>query len=191
MFIKGSRAIADHRQNIEIPRVAQGRQPDYEGELVIVISRDCKNVKKDEAMDYVLGYTVGNDVSTRAWQLDEKYAGPMPQATFSKSFDTYAPLGPCIVSRKVLTDPQSLQIRTWVNQSLRQDASTRDMLFDVSTLISFLSQGTTLEAGSIIFTGTPGGVGAFQSPPQFLAHGDVVQIAIEKIGTLENKVVNV
>jgi len=169
---------------VEIPKIAQDSQADYEGELVIVMGKDCKNVSEDEALDYVLGYTSGNDVSSRKWQRDPKLAGGVPQWSFSKSFDGYAPLGPCITSSKIISNPDNLKIRTKVNGDIRQNSSTSDMLFSVPKLIAFLSQGTTLEAGSVIMTGTPEGVGYAMAQPQFLKPGDRVEIFIEGIGSL-------
>ena len=160
---------------------------DYEGELTIVIGRDAKNVSEADALDYVAGYVAGNDISCRDWQLEKDKAGAMQQWCFSKSFDRYAPLGPAIVSTRVLGDGGGLRIRTLVNGEVRQDSNTSDLCFNVRKLVSFYSTGQTLEAGSLIMTGTPGGVGAAMKPqPQFLRDGDEVVVEIERIGTLRN-----
>jgi len=186
LFFKGANSIAGHGDIVEIPKICQDDQADYEGELVVIIGKDAKNVPKEKALDYVLGYTAGNDVSSRKWQRDPKLAGGVPQWGFSKSFDQYAPLGPAIISSKLISDPNALVLQTRVNGQLRQDTNTTDMLFDVPTLIAFLSQGTTLEAGSIIMTGTPEGVGYAMKDPQFLKAGDEVEVFVEGIGTLKH-----
>lgn len=141
-------------------------------------------MSEDKALDYVLGYTAGNDVSSRKWQRDPKLAGGVPQWSFSKSFDGYAPLGPCITSSKLISDPNKLAIRTTVNGEPRQNSNTSDMLFNVQYLIAFLSQGNTLEAGSVIMTGTPEGVGYAMKEPQFLKPGDKVEIFVGEVGSL-------
>ncbi|KAM0718749.1 hypothetical protein Q7P37_005820 [Cladosporium fusiforme] len=160
---------------------------DYEGELTIVIGRDAKNVSEADALSYVAGYTTGNDVSCRDWQMDKDKAGMMPQWSFSKSFDAYAPLGPCIASTALLGDASGLALRTYVNGEKRQESDTGDLVFGVAKLVSFLSTGQTLQAGSLIMTGTPGGVGFGFKPPVWLKDGDEVVVDIEGIG----KVVNV
>ncbi|CAI4217820.1 unnamed protein product [Parascedosporium putredinis] len=150
VFTKPGPAVADHGEDIPIPKVAQ-EQCDYEGELVVVIGKDCKNVSAQNALQYVVGYAAGNDVSARDWQREPGKAGPVPQWTFSKSFDKYAPLGPCI---------------TYVNGEVRQSTNTSDLCFGVAKLVEFCSQGQTLQKGSLIMTGTPGGVGLFMKPPR-------------------------
>jgi len=132
----------------------------------------------------VAGYTCGNDVSARDWQL--KMGGS--QWCRGKSFDTFAPLGPCLATRDSIHDPGTLQIQTIVNGRVMQDANTRDMIHNVPALIEFLSQSTTLLPGTVIFTGTPNGVGMAQGPPLWLKDGDEVSVMIEKIGTLTNRV---
>lgn len=163
-------------------------QADYEGELVILVGKDAKNISEAEALSYVAAYTVGNDVSARDWQREAAKAGPVPQWTFSKSFDKYAPLGPCLVSTSVIGEADNLQLRTFVNGELRQQANTSDLCFGVKRLIAFCSQGQTLEAGSLIMTGTPGGVGLFMTPPAFLKDGDMIEVEIDQIGRLKNKI---
>lgn len=180
--------MADHDSPVPIPRIAQ-EQCDYEGELVIYIGREGKNISAENALDYVAGYTVGNDVSARDWQREAGKAGPVPQWGFSKSFDKYAPLGPCLVQQEVLNDAGGLALRTFVNGELRQEGHTSDLAFGVRKLIEFCSQGQTLQEGSLIMTGTPGGVGLFMKPPNFLKNEDEVSVEIENIGTLRNTII--
>jgi len=184
VFAKGANAVQDPGQPIRFPERAKSSEIDYEGELVVVIGRACKDVTRQQALDYVAGYTCGDDVSARDWQL--KTGGS--QWCRGKSFDTFAPLGPCLVTRDSLADPGGLRIQTQVNGRIMQDASTRDMIHDVPAIIEFLSQSTTLLPGTVIFTGTPSGVGMAQNPPLWLKDGDVVSVIIDKIGTLTNRV---
>jgi 2-keto-4-pentenoate hydratase/2-oxohepta-3-ene-1,7-dioic acid hydratase in catechol pathway len=152
----------------------------------VVIGKDAKNVSEDEALDYVAGYVSGNDVSCRDWQMEKDKAGMMPQWSFSKGFDKYAPLGPAIVSTKILRDASGLSLNTIVNGEVRQSTNTSDLCFGVKKLVSFLSTGQTLEKGSLIMTGTPGGVGIGYKPPKYLKDGDEVVVEIEGIGKLVN-----
>ncbi|PSR85658.1 hypothetical protein BD289DRAFT_482563 [Coniella lustricola] len=188
IFFKPSTCVADHGAAIVVPRIAQDDQADYEGELCLVLGRDAKDVARDDALAYVAAYTAGNDVSSRKLQRDPALAGGVPQWGFSKGFDTFAPLGPCLVRADLVGDPKALQLSTLVNGERRQHESVNDLLFDCAYLISHLSSGTTLQAGSVIMTGTPGGVGSGQSPPQWLKPGDTVEVKISKIGTLRNGV---
>ncbi|KAI5358219.1 Putative fumarylacetoacetase-like protein [Septoria linicola] len=181
LFIKSPMTVADTRQPTPIPKLGQTHL-DYEGELTIVIGKDAKNVSEEDALDYVAGYTSGNDVSCRDWQMEKDKAGMMPQWCFSKSFDKYAPLGPAIVSTSVLGDASNLVLRTFVNGEERQNSSTNDLCFGVRKLVSFLSTGQTLQAGTLIMTGTPGGVGIGFKPQKFLKDGDEVVVDIEGIG---------
>ena len=123
----------------------------------LVIGKDAKNVSPEDALDYVAAYTVGNDISSRKLQRDRSLAGPVPQWGFSKGFDTYAPIGPCLVASALVDDPKDLHLKTIVDGEIRQDESISDLLFDCRYLISYLSQGSTLQKGSLIMTGTPGG----------------------------------
>ncbi|TVY91549.1 Uncharacterized protein LAWI1_G001223 [Lachnellula willkommii] len=188
IFFKPVTAIADHEADVVIPKIAQDDQADYEGELCLVIGRDVKEVSESEALDYVAAYTVGNDISSRKLQRDAAYAGRIPQWGFSKGFDTFAPLGPVLVNSKLIPDPSKLQLKTIVNGQVRQDESVSDLLFNCAYLISYLSTGTTLQKGSIIMTGTPGGVGAGMDPPQYLVPGDKMEVWVSDIGTLRNGV---
>ena len=139
-------------------------------------------------MDYIGAYTAGNDVSSRKLQRDHNLAGTVPQWSFSKGFDTYAPLGPCLVSTEVIKDPKELHLKTIIDGEVRQNDSVSDLLFDCAYIISYLSQGTTLQKGSVVMTGTPSGVGYAMSPPQFLKPGTKMEVQISKIGTLRNVV---
>lgn len=155
---------------------------DYEAELGVVLGRDAKGVTKEEARDYVFGYTIINDISARNLQTRHK------QWYLGKSLDGFTPMGPCIVTADEIGDEQSLDISSRVNGELRQSSNTRYMIQTVAGAIAELSQGMTLEAGTIIATGTPAGVGMGMTPPTFLKHGDKVVCEIEKIGRLENEI---
>lgn len=157
---------------------------DFEGELTVVIGRDAKNVSESEALDYVLGYTAGNDISARNFQLKDAAGG---QYGYCKSFDAFAPIGPAIWSAKDVPDPQDLQLITRVNGEIRQSTSTKDMIWSVQQIIAHLSRGRTLKSGTVIMTGTPSGVGFFQK--KFLKDGDVVEVEIEGLGKICNKMV--
>ena len=155
---------------------------DYESELGVIIGKDCKNVKPEEVWDHVFGYTVINDVSARTVQTLHK------QWYFGKSLDTFTPMGPYIVTRDEFTDPPKLAIRSYVNGELRQNSNTALLINDIPHVICELSQGMTLEAGTVIATGTPAGVGMGMTPPCFLKPGDVVTCEIEGIGSITNKI---
>jgi 2-keto-4-pentenoate hydratase/2-oxohepta-3-ene-1,7-dioic acid hydratase in catechol pathway len=158
------------------------RELDYEGELAVVIGKKAKDVPEAEALNYVFGYIILNDVSARDFQFKDK------QWTRGKGFDTFAPTGPCITTRDQLPDSSNLNIHTWVNGELRQNGSTKDMVFNVAQIIYHLSRVMTLEPSDIIATGTPSGVGMAMKPQTWLKSGDVVRIEIEGIGVLENTV---
>jgi 2-keto-4-pentenoate hydratase/2-oxohepta-3-ene-1,7-dioic acid hydratase in catechol pathway len=159
-------------------------QVDYECELAVVIGRECKNVPVEDALDYVLGYTCANDVSARDWQ---KFQGG-GQWIKGKSFDTFCPLGPILLTADRIPNPQILPIRTILNGEIRQESYTGDMIFSVAELIAFLSGSTTLLPGTVILTGTPPGVGVAANPQRFLKPGDEVVIEITGIGRLKNSV---
>lgn len=186
LFMKNLGAVSHPHDPIVIPRCSREPEVDYEGELAVVIGRPARDVPVARALDHVLGYTVGNDVSARWWQ--KKGAGG--QWVRGKSFDTFCPLGPVIVSPDELTDPQSLRLTTTLNGEVVQDASTADMIFSVAELIAELSRDTTLLTGTVILTGTPSGVGAGRDPQVFLKPGDTVTCAIESIGALTNSVID-
>jgi 2-keto-4-pentenoate hydratase/2-oxohepta-3-ene-1,7-dioic acid hydratase in catechol pathway len=185
LFFKGINALQHPGEPIQIPTHLRSDEVDYECELAVVIGRPCKNVSRQKALEYVLGYTCGNDVSARDWQ--KKRGGG--QWCHGKSFDTFGPLGPALVTTDEIPDPNSLKIRTILNGEIMQDWNTNDMIFDVPTLIEFLSGSTTLLPGTVVMTGTPHGVGMARNPPHWLKAGDNVTIEIEKIGALTNPVV--
>ena len=184
IFMKNPSAVDDPGAPIQLPRTLRSDKVDYEGELAVVIGRPCRNATLETALNYVLGYTIANDVSARDWQ--KEWGGG--QFCRGKSFDTFCPLGPCIVTGDELGDPGALTVRTWVNGEERQNGSTADLITSVPELIVFLSGSTTLPAGTVILTGTPSGVGAGYDPPRYLAPGDHIAIEIEGIGRLENGV---
>ncbi|CAI2174405.1 5471_t:CDS:2 [Funneliformis geosporum] len=173
LFIKPSTSLQNPFDKIKVPTIATNNQVDFEAELAIIIGKTCKNVDREDALQYVLGYTVGNDVSARKWQGKNLGSG---QWCFSKGFDTFCPIGPQLVSPSIIKNPNSLRISTRLNDSqLLQNSNTSDMIFNVAELISFLSQGTTLQAGSLILTGTPQGVGFTRKPPIYLQHNDKIE----------------
>jgi 2-keto-4-pentenoate hydratase/2-oxohepta-3-ene-1,7-dioic acid hydratase in catechol pathway len=180
-FNKQRTAIAGPGDPIVLPAVSD--MVDYEGELALVIGPRCQNVPAARALEVVAGFTIINDVSARDWQWRS------PTFTMGKSFDTHAPCGPELVTGDELGDPGSLPIRTWVNDELRQDSTTADLIFGCADMIEYLTTAFPLQPGTIIATGTPAGVGAGFDPPRFLADGDTVRIAIGGIGELSNPVV--
>jgi 2-keto-4-pentenoate hydratase/2-oxohepta-3-ene-1,7-dioic acid hydratase in catechol pathway len=184
LFIKASNTLNNPGDPIPIPK--RSSQIDYEGELAIVIGKPAKHVPKDRAFDYIFGYTIANDVSARDWQREKTLGGG--QFARGKSFDGFAPIGPWIVTKDEIADPNKLKLKTILNGQTMQDHTTGDMIFDVPTLIESLSSTMTLRAGSIILTGTPQGVGFARNPPVWMKAGDKVVVEIEKIGRLENPV---
>ena len=185
LFLKNPSALLDPGAAIRIPRKLVSTQVDFEGELAIIIGKSCRNATRENALDHVLGYTVANDVSARDWQKD--WGGS--QWCRGKSFDTFAPLGPCVVTTDEIPDPNTLCITTRVNGETLQDSNTGDMIFDVPALIEFLSGDTTLPVGTVIMTGTPSGVGVGRTPQRWLQPGDRVEVEIDGIGILSNPVV--
>jgi 2-keto-4-pentenoate hydratase/2-oxohepta-3-ene-1,7-dioic acid hydratase in catechol pathway len=184
LFAKGVNTVIANGETIRLPQRAKSAEVDYECELVVVIGKECKDVSREQALEYVAGYMCGNDVSARDWQI--KKGGS--QWCRGKSFDTFAPVGPCLVTKDEVGDPNALRIQTILNGAAVQDANTNDMIFDVPAIVSFLSESTTLLPGTLIFTGTPQGVGMGRKPQLWLKDGDEVSIVIEKIGTLTNRV---
>ena len=185
LFVKGLNTVQNPDDPIELPTFLKSDEVDYECELAVVIGKRCKNVRRADALKYVLGYTCGNDVSARDWQKQKGGS----QWCRGKFFDTFAPLGPCLVTADEIPNPNCLQIKTILNGVAVQDWNTNDMIFDVPTLIEFLSGSTTLLPGTVILTGTPHGVGMGKNPPVYLKQGDTVTVEIEKIGKLTNPVV--
>ena len=185
VFLKSPTTVQDPGGPIVLPRHLRSDQVDFEAELGVVIGYECKNVSRADALNYVLGYTIANDVSARDWQKD--WGGS--QWCRGKTFDTFCPLGPALVMPAGLTNPNALAIATRVNGVTLQQSNTGDMIFSIAEIIEFLSGSTTLEPGTLILTGTPEGVGAGRKPPVYLKAGDVVEIEIEGIGVLRYPVV--
>ncbi|MBS3755838.1 MAG: fumarylacetoacetate hydrolase family protein [Desulfobacterales bacterium] len=186
LFMKNPASVIGHGENIVLPESCrQNPQVDYEAELAVVIGRAARNISEENALEYVKGYTAGNDVSARWWQ---KNAGG-GQWIRGKSFDTFCPLGPVMVTADEIPDPDSLDIACMVNNGIMQQSNTSDMIFSVSRLIAYLSEDTTLLPDTVIMTGTPEGVGFVRDPAVYLEPRDRVTVEIEKIGLLENPVV--
>jgi 2-keto-4-pentenoate hydratase/2-oxohepta-3-ene-1,7-dioic acid hydratase in catechol pathway len=179
IFAKFSTSVIGHKRPVRWdPQLTC--QVDYEAELAVVIARTARRVSESNALDYVLGYTCGNDVSARDLQFGDQ------QWVRGKSLDTFCPLGPVLVTADEIPDPQTLRIRCLVNGEALQDANTSDMIFPVSRLVAHASAAFTLEPGDVIMTGTPPGVGAFSKPPRFLKAGDEMTVEVERIGRLVN-----
>jgi 2-keto-4-pentenoate hydratase/2-oxohepta-3-ene-1,7-dioic acid hydratase in catechol pathway len=183
VFSKFSTSVIGPEVNIELPGISS--QVDYEAELVVVIGKPGRNIPIDQAMQHVLGFTCGNDVSARDWQKGR----PGGQWLLGKTFDTFAPIGPWIVTADFLPDPHNLDIEMRLNGEVMQSASTSLLIYRIDFLIQHLSQFFALEPGDLIFTGTPAGVGAGRTPPLFLKSGDVCEVEIGGIGILRNQVV--
>lgn len=181
LFNKLPTALSAHNAPIVLPAISQ--QVDYEAELAVVIGRTAKRISESQALDHVFGYSLINDVSARDLQFGDG------QWTRGKSLDTFAPLGPFITTRDEIEDVQNLKIEGLLNGEVMQSSNTSKMIFQVAYLVSYLSQGITLEPGDVIASGTPDGVGIFRKPPVLLKPGDVFEVRIEKIGTLRNPVV--
>ena len=185
VFMKAPTATQNPGDPIVLPRYLRSDKVDFEAELGVVIGRPCKNVQPEEALSYVLGYVCANDVSARDWQK-EKGGG---QFCRGKTFDTFCPVGPCLATADEIPDPSKLTIRSFVNADKMQESGIDDMIFDVPTLISFLSGSTTLLPGTLILTGTPSGVGEARDPKRYLVPGDEVTVEIDGVGILTNPVV--
>jgi 2-keto-4-pentenoate hydratase/2-oxohepta-3-ene-1,7-dioic acid hydratase in catechol pathway len=181
VFNKQTSCIAGPYDDIVLPRLSE--QLDYEGELGLVIGRAARNLCREEAAAAIFGYVVTNDLSIREWQFSS------PTVTLGKSFDTHGPFGPWIVTADEVPDPQRLVITTSVNGSVRQHASTADMIFDCCEIVTFLSRVMTLQPGTVITTGTPAGVGLFHCPPAYLRVGDLVAVDISGLGQIANRVI--
>jgi 2-keto-4-pentenoate hydratase/2-oxohepta-3-ene-1,7-dioic acid hydratase in catechol pathway len=185
LFLKSTSSLQNPGDPIELPRRLRSDEVDFECELAVVIGSACKNATRESALDYVLGYTAANDVSARDWQ-NRLNGGQFCQG---KSFDTFCPLGPVLVTRDEIPHPNALRIGTTLNGESMQDWNTNDMVFDVPALIEFLSGSKTLLPGTVILTGTPHGVGFARKPPVFMRAGDTVTVEIEGIGALTNPVI--
>ena len=179
IFTKQSTSVLGHQGEIHKPKVSDA--VDYEGEMAFVIGKKCRHVNKEDALDVIAGVTICNDVSVRDWQIAS------PTFTMGKSFDTHCPIGPYIVTMDEISDIHNLKIKTYVNDELRQDSCTDQLIFDCFDLIEHITKAFTLEPGDIIATGTSSGVGVVLG--KSLVHDDVVRIELEKVGTLENKVI--
>jgi 2-keto-4-pentenoate hydratase/2-oxohepta-3-ene-1,7-dioic acid hydratase in catechol pathway len=183
LFAKTRSTVIGPDAEIVCPAIST--EVDYEAELAVIIGKAAKGVSEADALDYVYGYTVANDVSARDWQLrlDRQWVR-------GKSFDTFCPLGPVIVTADEIPNPNALRISLNLSGETVQDSNTVDMIFHVAQVVSYLSQGMTLQPGTVILTGTPEGVGMGRTPNRWLKHGDVCEVTIENIGTLRNPVVS-
>jgi 2-keto-4-pentenoate hydratase/2-oxohepta-3-ene-1,7-dioic acid hydratase in catechol pathway len=178
-FAKAPTAVNGPFAPVQLPKVAD--TVDYEVEMVVVIGVGGRHIPRESALDHVFGFCVGNDVTERSWQHRTG------QWTLGKSFDTHAPFGPWITTRDEVGDPHALALICTVNGEIRQESNTRQLVFNVLDQLAYLSQAMTLEPGDLIFTGTPGGVGAAMTPRRFLTAGDVVRCEIEGLGFIENR----
>ena len=183
LFSKYPTTLIGHLDRIVLPRVSHA--VDYEAELVVVIGQGGKHISREKAREHIGGYTIGHDVSARDWQLNK----PAKQWMAGKTFDTFAPTGPELVTPDEVPDPHNLGIRLRLNGQTMQDSSTSQLIFGVEELIAYLSQIVTLEPGDLIFTGTPPGVGMARKPPVWLQPGDVVEVEIDRLGILRNSVI--
>jgi 2-keto-4-pentenoate hydratase/2-oxohepta-3-ene-1,7-dioic acid hydratase in catechol pathway len=182
LFSKYPTSLIGHGETIILPAVSQ--EVDYEAELVVVIGRGGRHIPRARAFEHVGGYAVGHDVSARDWQLNK----PGKQWMAGKTFDTFAPVGPVLVTPDEIPDPHKLGIRLRLNGQTMQESNTSQLIFGVDELIAYLSQVFTLEPGDLIFTGTPPGVGMARKPPVWLKPGDTVEVEIDHLGTLRNNV---
>ncbi len=183
LFIKSGNALAGPEEDVPLP--SNSDKVDFEAELAVVIGRDARRLSPAQALDYVYGYTIANDVSARDWQKEKDLNGG--QFARGKSFDRFCPIGPAIVTADEVPDPNALPITLRLNGQVMQDGNTSDMIFSVAEIIASLSQTMTLRAGSIVLTGTPEGVGMARTPPVFLRPGDVTEIDIGSLGTLRTR----
>lgn len=184
MFLKGTNTVNGHLAPIVLPKAGPD-EVDFEGELAVVIGKVARDISPEDAMSCILGYSCANDVSARDWQIRKQ----KQQWARGKSFDTFCPIGPFLVTREEIPEPNNLKIQTEVNGTVYQKSNTSDMIFDIPTLVSQLSQSMTLLPGTVILTGTPEGVGFTRQPPLFLKDGDRVTVTIENIGSLTNPVI--
>jgi 2-keto-4-pentenoate hydratase/2-oxohepta-3-ene-1,7-dioic acid hydratase in catechol pathway len=180
-FTKQGTCVIGHGDAIHRPKVSD--KLDYEGELAFVIGKRCRHVPVDKAHQVIAGFTIANDVSVRDWQIRSS------TFTLGKSFDTHGPLGPWLVTSDEISDPHNLDIKTWIDDELRQNSNTRHMIFNCYEMIAYLSQAMTLEPGDVIATGTPAGVGVKMKPRGYMLPGQTARIEIEGIGALVNPVI--
>lgn len=181
-FTKQSTCVIGPGEAIHCPKVSE--KVDYEGELGFVVGKRCRHVSVKNAYEFIAGYTICNDVTVRDWQHRT------PTWTLGKSFDTHGPMGPWLVTADEIADPHNLSLQTWVDDELRQNANTREMIFNCYEMIAYLSQVMTLEPGDVISTGTPAGVGVKMQPRGYLKPGQIVRIEIESVGVLSNPVIS-
>ncbi|KAJ6037211.1 hypothetical protein N7540_001490 [Penicillium herquei] len=188
LWTKPAASLSAPNESIPISRFCASHLPDYEGELVFVTARDCLNITPEEASSYILGYTIGNDISCRFFQLPEQSGG---QFFYAKAFDKFAPIGPVLVSPHIFNKTkETASLITRVNGGVRQNTAIQtDMIFSPEQILSWMSQSTTIPAYTVVMTGTPAGVGVFQKPRQLLKDGDVMEVEITSLGKLKNKVV--
>lgn len=184
IFNKFPTSIIANGDDIKLPKIS--KSVDWEVELAVIIGKSGKHIAEKDAFDHVAGYTVANDVSARDWQI-ERNGG---QWLLGKTFDTFCPLGPALVTKDEITDPHNLNLKCVVNGKTVQDSNTRELVFDIPACIAWVSQFFKLSAGDVLLTGTPPGVGCFRKPPVFLKAGDVVSCEVDGIGKIENKVVD-
>jgi 2-keto-4-pentenoate hydratase/2-oxohepta-3-ene-1,7-dioic acid hydratase in catechol pathway len=184
VFNKFPSAIISHLDEVEHPSIST--KLDFEAELVVVIGQAGRNIPREKAMDFVFGYCCGNDVTARDWQKEK----PGGQWLLGKTFDTFAPLGPMLVTRDEVADPHQLQIQFRLNGETMQDSNTNQLIFRIDHLIAHLSKFFTFKPGDLIFTGTPPGVGAGRKPPRFVQPGDEMEVEIEGLGVLRNRVIS-
>jgi 2-keto-4-pentenoate hydratase/2-oxohepta-3-ene-1,7-dioic acid hydratase in catechol pathway len=182
IFNKQSTCVTGPTDPVHVPKVSHVL--DYEGELGIVIGKRGRHVSRENAADYIAGYVIVDDVTVRDWQFHT------PTWTMGKSFDTHGPTGPWIVTTDEITNPHQLDLRTYVNDELRQESNTKQLIFDCFYLVEHISKAFTLEPGDIIATGTPGGAGLLRKPPVLLKDGDIVRVEIDGIGQIENPVID-
>jgi len=180
-FTKQSTCVIANGEAIHRPIVSE--KVDYEGELAFVIGKRCKNVPLEQAHKVIAGYTIVNDVSVRDWQIRS------PTWMLGKSFDTHGPMGPYLVTADEITDPHNLDLKTWIDDELRQNSNTKNMIFNCYEMIEYLTKAMTLEPGDVISTGTPSGVGVKMKPRGYMKPGQTAKIEIENIGTLSNPVI--
>ncbi|KIW65775.1 hypothetical protein PV04_08002 [Phialophora macrospora] len=186
LWTKPAAALAAPEEDIHMSKYCASNFPDWEGELVFVTSRDCGDVSVEEAESCILGYSIGNDLSCRVFQLPAQNGG---QFFYAKAFDKFAPIGPVLISPEVFQQADGARLTTRVNGEIMQDVEIRkDMVFSPAQILSFMSQSTTIPGYTAVMTGTPAGVGAFKSPRRFLNDGDVVEIEVTNIGVLRNKI---
>jgi 2-keto-4-pentenoate hydratase/2-oxohepta-3-ene-1,7-dioic acid hydratase in catechol pathway len=183
-FMKSPASVVASGETVRLPRHLRSDKVDFEAELAVVVGNDFRNATKETALHHVLGYTCANDVSARDWQ--KEWGGT--QWSRGKSFDTFCPLGPCLLTPDEVSDPQALGIRFRLNGETMQSASTAEMQFGVADILTFLSGSSTVPADAVILTGSPAGVGMARTPPRWLRPGDRMEVEIDGIGVLENRV---